>query len=79
MMSVPTCPGSTTATVTWGALVRRSSMSASVKPFTANLAVLYAVFGMPGPSVAQNPFTLLVLTRIPSPLAISSGRNARAQ
>ena len=37
-MSVPTCPGITTATRTWGALVRRSSMSASVKPFTANLA-----------------------------------------
>ncbi len=34
---------------------------------------------MPGPSQAQNPFTLLVLTRTPSPLAISSGRNARAK
>ena len=39
-MSVPTCPGITTATRTSGALARRSSMSASVKPFTANLAVL---------------------------------------
>ena len=78
-MSVPTCPGITTATRTCGALLRRSSISASVKPFTANLAVLYAVFGMPGPSVAQKPFTLLVLTSTPSPLAMSSGRNARAQ
>ena len=42
-MSVPTCPGITTATRTCGALVRRSSISASVKPFTANLAVV-----MPG-------------------------------
>jgi len=40
MMSVPTCPGMTTAARTWGAWVRRSSMSASVKPRTANLAVL---------------------------------------
>ena len=40
MMSVPTCPGITTATRTWGALVRRSSISASEKPFTANLAAL---------------------------------------
>jgi hypothetical protein len=37
------------------------------------------LFGTPGPSDAQNPFTLLVLTITPSPLAISSGRNARAQ
>ena len=79
MMSVPTWPGSTTATRTWGALERRSSMSASEKPFTANLAVLYAWFGMPGPSDAQKPLTLLVLTRTPSPLAMSSGKNARAQ
>ena len=28
---------------------------------------------------AQKPFTLLVLTRTPSPLATSRGRNARAQ
>ena len=34
---------------------------------------------MPGPSDAQKPFTLLVLTRTPSPLAISSGTNTRAQ
>ena len=40
MMSVPTCPGITTATRTWGAWARRSSISASEKPFTANLAVL---------------------------------------
>ena len=39
-MSVPTCPGITTATWTWGAWTRRSSMSASEKPRTANLAVL---------------------------------------
>ncbi len=78
-MLVPTCPGSTSATRTPGACDRRSSISASVNPRTANLAVLYAVCGMPGPSDAQNPFTLLVLTRTPSPLAISSGRNARVQ
>jgi hypothetical protein len=36
-MSVPTCPGITTATRTWGALVRRSSMSASVKPLHREL------------------------------------------
>ena len=40
MMSVPTDPGSTTATRTCGALARRSSMSASVNPRTANFAVL---------------------------------------
>ena len=47
-MSVPTCPGMTTATRTSGALIRRSSISASVKPLTANLAVEYEVLGMPG-------------------------------
>ena len=35
---------------------------ASVNPFTANFAVLYAVCGTPGPSDAQKPFTLLVFT-----------------
>ncbi len=39
-MSVPTCPGSTRAIRTCGTLARSSTMSASVKPFTANLAVL---------------------------------------
>jgi hypothetical protein len=33
---------------------------------------------MPGPSEAQRPFTLLVLTRIPSPPATSNGTNTRA-
>jgi hypothetical protein len=79
MMLVPTWPGSTRAARTWGALVRRSSISASVNPRTANLAVLYAVCGTPGPSEAHNPFMLLVLTSTPSPLAISRGKNARAQ
>jgi hypothetical protein len=37
---VPMCPGITTLHFTWGALSRRSVMSASVKPFTANLAAL---------------------------------------
>jgi len=37
------------------------------------------LFGMPGPSAAQKPLTLLVLTSTPSPLAMSSGRNVRAQ
>ena len=51
--------------------------SASVKPFTANFAALYAVCGMPRPSEAQNPLTLLVLTTCPSLLASSIGMNAR--
>ena len=45
----------------------------------ANSDVQYAVSGTPWPAVAQNPATLLMLTRTPSPLAISSGRNVRAQ
>jgi hypothetical protein len=36
------------------------------------------VCGQAGPSVAQNPLTLLVFTSTPSGLAISNGRNARA-
>ena len=39
-MSVPTCPGMTRTARTCGALARRSTMSPSVKPRTANLAVL---------------------------------------
>ena len=62
-MSVPMWPGITTATFTCGALMRKSSSSASEKPFTANFAELYAVCGIPGVSIAQKPFTLLVLTR----------------
>jgi hypothetical protein len=34
---------------------------------------------MQGPSDAQKPFTLLVLTRTPSLLAMSSGGKARVQ
>ena len=52
-------------------------MSASVKPFTANFAALYAVCGMPGPSEAQNPFTELVFTTWPTGASSSSCRNAR--
>ena len=78
-MSVPMWPGMTTAAFTCGAFTRKSVTSASVKPFTANFAALYAVCGMPGPRQAQNPFTLLVLTRYASSLAISSGTNAREQ
>ena len=78
-IDVPTCPGITSTAFTCGALRRRSVTSASVKPFTANLAVLYAVCETPGPIDAQKPFTLLVLTMHPSSLAISSGRNARVQ
>jgi len=37
------------------------------------------VCGIPGPSDAQKPLTLLVFTRTPSPLAISNGRNTPAQ
>ena len=78
MMSVPMWPGITTATFTCGALTRKFSMSASVKPLTANFAAQYAVCGTPGRSAAQKPLTLLVLTRYPSVPAISSGTNARA-
>ena len=55
-------PGMTTATLTCGALTRRSVISASLKPFTANLAAEYAVCGRSGPRLAQNPLTLDVLT-----------------
>ena len=48
-----------------GALIRRSVISASVNPFTANFAAAYAVCGMRGPIEAQNPLTLLVLTMWP--------------
>ena len=51
-------------------------MSASVKPFTANLAALYAVWALP-PRHAQNPLTLLVLTTWPAVLRRSSGKNVR--
>ena len=70
------CPGITTDTRRCGAFRRRSVISASLNPFTANLAALYAVCALP-PSVAQNPLTLLVLTTWPSSLASSSGRNVR--
>ena len=39
-ISVPMWPGITTDTPTCGAFTRKSSSSASVKPFTANLAAL---------------------------------------
>ena len=38
-----------------------SARSGSLKPRTANLAALYAVWGMLSPRVALNPFTLLTL------------------
>src|SRR5579863_4740135 len=78
-MLVATWPGMTSITRTCGALIRRSSMSASENPFTANLAEEYAVCGTPAPSDAQKPLTLLVLTRTPSGLFISNGRKTRAQ
>ena len=64
-MFVPTCPGITTATRTWGAWARRSSMSASEKAAHGELGRAVALGGTPGPSDAHKPFTLLVLTRIP--------------
>ena len=76
-MDVPMCPGITTDTPTCGALIRRSLMSASVKPLTANLAALYAVCGTVGPSDAQKPFTLLVLIMWPSSLLTNIGTKAR--
>ena len=39
-IDVPMCPGITTDTRTCGALSRRSVISASLKPFTANFAAL---------------------------------------
>ena len=42
-MFVPMCPGITRVAFTCGALRRRSVMSDSVRPFTANFAELYAV------------------------------------
>ena len=79
MIEVPMWPGITTDTLTCGAFTRKSLISASLKPFTANFAELYDVCAVVGPSVAQKPFTLLVLIRWPSELWISIGTNARAQ
>ena len=39
-IDVPMCPGITTDTFTCGAFRRKSLISASVKPFTANFAAL---------------------------------------
>jgi hypothetical protein len=61
-MPVPMCPGITTETLMWGALMRKSAINASVKPFTANFAAEYEVCGTSGPTDAQNPLMLLVLT-----------------
>jgi hypothetical protein len=52
-------------------------MSASVKPFTANLAAEEAVCGTPGPMDAQKPLTLLVLTMWPWSARCSIARKAR--
>ena len=76
-MSVPMWPGITTDTPMFGAVLARSVMSASLKPFTANFAALYAVCDVVGPIVAQKPLTLLVLTMRASALRCSSGRNVR--
>ena len=76
-MPVPMWPGITTDARTCGALSRRSVISASVNPLTANFAALYAVCGRAGPSDAQKPFTLLVLTMCASSAAINIGRNVR--
>ena len=73
-MSVPMCPGMTTEHLMCGALSERSVIKASLKPFTANFAVEYAVL-----FEAQKPFTLLVLTTWPSSPFLSNGRNARVQ
>ena len=70
-------PGITTEHLTCGALTRRSVISASVNPFTANFAAEYAVCGRSGPMLAQNPLTLDVLMMWPSSAATSNGRKAR--
>ena len=77
VIEVPIWPGITTDALRWGAFKRKSLTSASVKPFTANLAALYDVCAVFGPRDAQKPLTLLVLTTCPSGLASSIGRNAR--
>ncbi len=69
-------PGITTEDLMCGALTLRSSMSASAKPFTANLAAEYAVWGRSGPMEAQKPFTDEVLTMWASSAATSASRNA---
>ena len=76
-IEVPMCPGITTDTPTFGAVRRRSVISASLNPFTANFAAQYAVCEFSGPIDAQNPLTLLVFTMRPSSLFTSSGRNVR--
>ena len=78
-IEVPMCPGITTWALTCGACRARSTCSASVKPFTANLAAQYDVCGRPGPTVAQNPLMLLVLTIAPASERTSMSMNARAQ
>ena len=77
MIDVPIWPGSTTDARRWGALSRKSVMRASVKPRTANLAVLYAVCGVDGPTDAHSPLMLLRLMRCPSSACRSMGRNTR--
>ncbi|HXC12610.1 MAG TPA: hypothetical protein VNV39_07190 [Stellaceae bacterium] len=79
VIEVPIWPGITTEHLTCGALILRSAISASVKPLTANFAALYAVCGMRGPTDAQKPLTLLVLTMWPSSAFSSIGRRARVQ
>ncbi len=69
-------PGITTDAVRCGALTRKSVIRASVNPFTANFAALYAVWGIPA-KVAQKPLTLLVLTTWPASARNSIGRNVR--
>ena len=61
-IEVPMWPGITTEHLICGACTARSVISASVKPFTANFAAQYAVWEMRGPTDAQKPLTLLVLT-----------------
>ncbi len=39
-IDVPMCPGITTEHLMWGALIRRSVIRASEKPFTANFAAV---------------------------------------
>ena len=76
-IDVPMCPGITTEALRCGALTLKSVINPSVNPFTANLAALYAVCGVLGPSDAQKPFRLLVLMTWPSSLLSRSGMNAR--
>src|SRR5260370_38059264 len=76
MIEVPIWPGITTEHLICGALSRRSLIKASVNPFTANLAALYAVCHTPIPIRAQKALTTGGLTEMGPAGCTSMPRNA---